>query len=359
LNSNADLTLDVRTFETLSESTSARTIWDNLFSRSVDKTVFLLAGWLDAWHKTIGKDQPLSIVVISQQELPVLAGAFSTISNKIVFAGAGPSDYSQLLIDKQFAASNKLGMAIDLLLDTVRQTLPSAGWFRLGMIPVASPTFQALSTGAGRFQGVATTSVVAPHMSMSLAPAALKKKSLRRHENKLKRRGTLSINTHTDSEQVEPLLPVFFDQHIRRWSKTGVESQFKDQQQCRFISACCKELAQAGVLRFTEIKSNDEAVAFHLGFCCEGVYTWYKPTFEPDLSEYSPGEVLLKALIQSALDENAEIFDFTIGNETFKHRFADHYPDVSYLNVSDSTAMRALFRSRNLIRRLRSRKSEH
>lgn len=342
--------LETRVFDTLSDASLARTVWSELFARAEQKSAFSLPGWLDAWHQTIGKNQPLTVVVVFQEEQSVLAGAFVQSDNQIFFAGTGPTDYAQFLIDTMFSSSVQLGVAIDLLLATAQSHLPGGRWFRLGRIPVDARTFGALSSGKGRYQGVPTTAIVAPHMTMQLAPAAIKKKSLKRHENKLKRRGPLSITTHTDSAPVEALLPAFFDQHERRWATAGVASQFVQQEQRDFTRLCCKELARVGALRFTEIKSNDDVVAFHFGFSYDGIYTWYKPTFDPDFSEYSPGEVLLKALIEAAIADDANVFDFTIGNEGFKHRFADQYPKVSFMNVSDSGAVRTLFHARNLLR---------
>ena len=342
--------LEARSFDNLSQSSEGRSVWERLFTRSEDKTVFLLAGWLDAWHQTLGQNKPLKVVTVYQNSKPVLAGAFSKRENSIVFAGRGPSDYAQFLIDRDFVESDQLSQAVDLLLSEVRKQLQGGRWFRFGRIPMNSRTFKLLTNSNSKYRGIPTTKTVAPHMTMDLAASAVKKKSLKRHENKLRRRGELFKTTYTEYSHVEPLLDDFFDQHQRRWRIAGTSSQFEDETQRGFVALSCKALASEGALRFTVVRSLQDVVAYHFVFCHSGVFTWYKPSFDPNFAEYSPGEVLLKTLIETAIAEDASIFDFTIGNEAFKHRFANHYPEVSYINASEKHHLRLLFRLRNLLR---------
>ena len=55
---------------------------------------------------------------------------------------------------------------------------------------------------------------------------------------------------------------------------------------------------------------------------------WYKPSFAIELAKRSPGEVLLRGLLLTALKEGASTFDLGLGAENFKERFATHTPVV-------------------------------
>jgi CelD/BcsL family acetyltransferase involved in cellulose biosynthesis len=77
----------------------------------------------------------------------------------------------------------------------------------------------------------------------------------------------------------------------------------------------------------------------------------YKPSYEPEFAKSSPGQVLLKHLFEVARDEKADEFDFTVGNETYKSRFATKRRDVIDVHLTDS-------RMRALARRLRVRARE-
>ena len=77
-----------------------------------------------------------------------------------------------------------------------------------------------------------------------------------------------------------------------------------------------------GWLRFTCITWNDRPIAYHFGLCYRGRYLFGIPSFAIDLARYSPGEVLLRQLLIAAIEEGAHTFDFGIGDEAYKYRFA-------------------------------------
>jgi CelD/BcsL family acetyltransferase involved in cellulose biosynthesis len=91
-----------------------------------------------------------------------------------------------------------------------------------------------------------------------------------------------------------------------------------------------EDIAPTGWLRFTRLVWNDRSVAFHYGLSYGGRYVFGIPSFDIELSRYSPGEVLLRQVLLSAITEGAEIFDFGVGDEAYKYRFATH---VNQLNT--------------------------
>jgi CelD/BcsL family acetyltransferase involved in cellulose biosynthesis len=62
----------------------------------------------------------------------------------------------------------------------------------------------------------------------------------------------------------------------------------------------------------------------HFGFEYGGRITWYKPAFDVAYADYSPGEVLMKYLLEYALQRKVAELDFTIGAEPYKYRYANH-----------------------------------
>jgi CelD/BcsL family acetyltransferase involved in cellulose biosynthesis len=86
-----------------------------------------------------------------------------------------------------------------------------------------------------------------------------------------------------------------------------------------------KHLAPSGNILFTVIRSKGVAIAYHFGFIFNKTLTWYKPSFDPDFLKHSPGEVLIKELLEYASYKDLDIFDFTVGKESFKLRFANEY----------------------------------
>jgi CelD/BcsL family acetyltransferase involved in cellulose biosynthesis len=131
-------------------------------------------------------------------------------------------------------------------------------------------------------------------------------------------------------------LAEFFAQHIARWEKTDHPSQFRDPKQESFYRAMVAAIDPLGATRFTEVRVAGRLVASHLGFFHAGRFTWYKPTYDPELAKISPGETLLKRLIDQAMREGASEFDFTIGDEAFKTRFATRTRTIADIYVTRS-----------------------
>ena len=143
-----------------------------------------------------------------------------------------------------------------------------------------------------------------------------------RHENFFLREGQLRVEHLSESREVLPQLEEFFAQHIGRWAETDSPSLFLDEAQRRFYEQWTRAAGERGWLRFMRVEWAGKAIAFHYGMSYRGRYLWYKPSFAMELARHSPGEVLLRQLLLAAIDEGASLFDFGIGDEAFKYRFA-------------------------------------
>jgi CelD/BcsL family acetyltransferase involved in cellulose biosynthesis len=71
------------------------------------------------------------------------------------------------------------------------------------------------------------------------------------------------------------------------------------------------------------VEFNDHPIAFHYGFLYNSRLIWYKPSFDINYSKCSPGKVLIKYLIEYAINNGVDELDFTVGDEKFKSHFAN------------------------------------
>jgi CelD/BcsL family acetyltransferase involved in cellulose biosynthesis len=92
-------------------------------------------------------------------------------------------------------------------------------------------------------------------------------------------------------------------------------------------------LAPTGYLRFSVVSLDGRPIALHLGFECNGRFIWYKPTFDVALARHSPGEVLIKYLLEDAHARGLLEFDFGPGEEAFKYRFSNYARAISSIHV--------------------------
>ena len=309
--------------------------WDELLGISDANTVFLTSGWLRAWHETLGRDATVLFGQIRYRGRLAAAAAFQITDGIVQFAGAGPSDYSDFVISALTTEQQRSDFTTRLLY-LIKSQVAGFRYFKLGRLQPNSATLQAISPASNLYP-TPIGRVVAPFMDMSFVDDRLRKKSLRRHERGLERHGRVDCETASTTEDVLPQLDAFFfDQHVRRWESSGVESLFRNESNREFYRCVTRRLGSTGQLRFTTIRLDGEPIAAHFGFFQAKRFIWYKPTFEPALSKLSPGEVLIKRLLEQAKREEAIEFDFTIGSEPFKFRFASGVREVVYLHITDS-----------------------
>lgn len=296
--------------------------WEKIMGKSNIQTVFITRPWLLAWWNTFGRGQLLLVVASKQDKVIALAPLFAD-SGMIFFVGSGSSDYLDFLGDL-----NEPGVLVAIL-SAARDALPEFLGFRFYHVPDDSRTGASLKQAAQQMELCCFDegSLAAPAMKIAghleHAQAAVRKKSLVRHERYFVREGDLIVRHLRRSEKILPYLEIFFDQHVTRWHDTPYPSLFNDPMQREFYTRLAETASDTGWLRFTVLEWQGRLIACHFGFYYENTYLWYKPSFAIDLAKRSPGEVLIRQLLLAAIEEDASIFDFGIGEEAFKARFSN------------------------------------
>ncbi len=180
---------------------------------------------------------------------------------------------------------------------------------------------------------------------------------MRRHAGFFKKSGDLRFHRCATETEILGYLEEFFEQHRTRWARTDSPSQFFDPAQQAFYRDLVREFFAAGWLRFDVVLFNGAPLAFHFGFEHRRRFIWYKPAFDVEFASRSPGEVLLKFLLEDAIEKKLEEFDFTIGSESFKYRFANRTRFVHRLmvfhSIGDYWIWQTIYRSKAMLRLLK------
>jgi len=315
--------VETRVLEGFDAPTFPAEQWDKLLGSGATDVVFLTRQWQRAWWETLGRGDLLLIAAERDGQVVAVAPLYAH-AGMVYLVGADDADSLDLLGEGGDAE------VLAAILETARARVPGFLGFELEPVPETSPTTRALAAAADRL-GLSCIdhwgeSAVAPQLELRGRPAvgraAVNKQSLRRHEARLRRGGPVEVVHLREGPAILPHLEAFFEQHVARWAATPTPSFFGWPRVRAFYRRLTELAGESGWLRFTRLDWNGQAVAFHFGFCYRGSYLWHKPSFAVELARRSPGEVLLRHLLLAALDEGVHSFEFGLGSEPFKLRFA-------------------------------------
>ena len=310
--------------------------WRDLLSCGDSDVIFLTWEWQCAWWESLGRGQLLLILAEMDGEDIALA-PFFTEAGMVYFVGSGGSDYLD------FIGNISDPHILDELLTKARESVTNFIGFVFYHVPERSHTGNRLMKAAERLglNFFDEGELLAPAMDLNGKDghglAATRKKSLVRHENFFRREGSLEVVHLKDGRSILPHLEEFFEQHVARWANTVYPSLFCDMAQRMFYKRLTSLATDTGWLRFTIVNWEGRPIAFHFGFCYGGSYMWYKPSFAIELARRSPGEVLIRQLLLAAIEEGAKTFDFGLGEEGFKSRFATHVNKVNTCSLYPPT----------------------
>ncbi|MGI8603238.1 MAG: GNAT family N-acetyltransferase [Verrucomicrobiales bacterium] len=295
--------------------------WNALLSLGGTNTLFLTWEYQRAWWNSFERTGQLLIAAERDGQLIAIAPFFAD-EGIVYFIGSGGSDYLDFVGDTSDPA------VLDLLLAAARNRVPEFHGFQFYHILESSRTGELLRAAAGRLglKLAVESGMPAPFVDLAgqpeVARAAVERKKLLQVQRTLERDGVLAVEHLSDGSAILPHLGEFMQQHIERWAATPHPSQFLQPAQRTFLEKLTAVAANSDWLRFTRILWNGAPIACHYGFCYAGSYVCYKPAFDVAHSRRSPGQVLMRHLILAAINERAHTFDFGLGDEPYKQRFA-------------------------------------
>ena len=296
--------------------------WLRLWEQAPRREVFTTFAWARTSLEVPGTTLCTPVVRRDGEVVAILPLARE--GDLVRFLGSPDSDYNDVLC-RNDAGAEALETALRALLDE------TTGWTRCELQNIwdDSRIFAHIDEVASSVRArlhLAFRSrcprTVFPDGDDSVLRKILKKKSLRRHRNKMARKGKLEFRHLESREEIHEHLPTFFAQHESRRRLAGDRSIFEDEARRTFFKSLVDRLDPRAQLRFAVVELDGRPVAYHLGFEQDGVFVWYKPAFDAKMATDSPGEVLLLNLFEYVGQRGLSVFDFTVGEEAFKDRFA-------------------------------------
>jgi CelD/BcsL family acetyltransferase involved in cellulose biosynthesis len=356
LSGNSDLSIEVvRDFTGLEPFRQA---WNDLVSRAQTSTIFQTFEWHESWYGVYGGGTEPCVLLASRHGTLIGIAPLMLSHRRVLgrtqrvleFIGTRMSDYCDFI----FAPAD-----VDVL--------PAFFWWisqfgfdllYLRDLPENSPTLAAITAYFDARHTDARPLYEAPAWEFGDRAADYRlpqKKSLRRHFNHFARAGHLEFVARAPKATTQKYLEALFAQHIERWGQLGMPSIFHEPRHREFFCQLANALEPTGWLLFSAVIFEGKPIALHFGFEYGRRIVWYKPSFDVAYARHSPGEVLLKYLLEYALERKVSHFDFTIGEDGYKYRFANRTPLNYAVRVlrrrPDLWAMRALLGAKNFVER--------
>lgn len=355
-------TIRLQNWEDLPDLESA---WNGLLDRSPGHSVFQTFPWHVCWWKAFGDSHELLVILghagsqlvgIAPMMIAREKGPIGQVQRHLHFIGSinGASDYCDFITDPDIPE------VLDALLREICASSKALCRIDLSHFPSHSPN-QTRTLEYFKNRGIRTfveSQVDAPVRILGDAEADLKtanKSSLKRHTNFFQKSGELRFHQCGSETEILGYLERFFEQHKSRWARTASPSQFFDPAQQGFYTELVREVFPRGWLRFDVVLFNGDPLAFHFGFEYRHRFIWYKPTFDIRFASRSPGEVLIKFLLEDAIKKKLEEFDFTVGSESFKYRFANRIRYNNRLIAHGSASDYWICRGKSMLKRFLKR----
>jgi len=314
--------------EDISKLTISEVIWNQIVSKNETNTIFQTYQWFHSWWKVFGEQNRLFFISIHDKDKIIgLAPLMISTDNKkrrvLRFVGNEKADYADFII------SGSKEKVLFKIFETIFLRCKEWDSILLNNIPEYSLTSEIIKKicAHNNFKLLIHNGVVCPTLIIKgHEQDAIKisnKSSLKRRYNYLRNSGRLRFFHITSLHEAKHYLPIFLNQHIDRWSITKYPSLFLDNRNKEFYMELMTNLINSGWLSFSVVEYDDHPIAFHFGFQYNSKLIWYKPSFDINYSKRSPGKVLIRCLLEYAINNGMDELDFTVGDEKFKSHFAN------------------------------------
>ena len=251
--------------------------------------------------------------------LAIMRNAFGT---KLVWMGAGVSDYQGPLLSKSFGLRVRPGQ-FKVLWRQIRETLPTHDVVELSAMPEkigeqANPFMQlgnmtqhASSAHMTRFKGDWDSYYNAKRSSGS-------KKRDRQKRRKLEEFGGTQFVNLTDKSTIAETVEILIAQKSATFARMGVSNMFDKAGMRDFYMALATN--SDGLIQVSRLEVGGQVAAANWGISFNGRFHYVLTSYEEqaEFAKRGPGMIQLMELMKNAADTGHTEFDFTVGDEGYK-----------------------------------------
>ena len=287
--------------------------WTALWTRCPQASPFQSSAWLLPWWDAFGNGAPR--VAVSRDDSGALTAVLPLyrIDGRLLPIGVGITDYQDALI------------APDVSPNLVSHLLHAALVAEDGCDLTDVPPDAALRH-AGPPPGRALTwqdSDPCPVLDLRdgfdrAVPSRMRRK-LRMNANRAEAAGGVAVEI-ANPATVHDALGTLVRLHTQRWTEGGEPGVLADPAVLAFHCAAAPRLLDAGLLRLASLRSSNQPVAAVLAYAdrADRIY-FYLSGYAAEAASYSPGSLLIEAMLRDAIAEGRTEAHFLRGAESYKY----------------------------------------
>jgi len=315
--------------------------WIDLWQKYPEATTFQRPEWLLPWIEAFQPQDPVAVEVRYYDRLvgfaPLLIYSRGT-ERVLAFMGGGVSDYLDILVDPQYTNHAK-----DSVLAAIQQV---SGWdlFELTDLPANSLLLRNPITEQTISEHDVCSVLNLPGSREELLHIFSKRQrgNLRNARSKLQKAGGAEIEI-ASSETLHSFLEDLFRLHTARWSRTGQPGVLHDEAVKAFHIAAAPGLLDCGALKLYRLRLGQRTLAVIYALFDRETVLCYLQGFDPESAYFSPGTVLMFAVIEHAVNQGIREFDFLRGQESYKQHWRAQGQPTYCIALSRSALERAIW----------------
>ena len=309
------------------------------FAKTADGTAFQSFDWLSAWQQHVGSRTGVTPVVIVGSDaggevLFLLPLALDRVSpaRRLTWLGSDLCDYNAPLLAPSFSARVGARRFAQIWRDIlVRvQSHPDLGFdlVHLTKMPTTAGTqpnpFMQLAH-AKHPSGAYLTKLAADWETFYASKrSTTTRRGDRRKRKRLSEIGEVQFVSPTDADEIGRTLDTLVQQKVRMFAQMGVPNIFARTGWPEFFRALAIDPAARHLVHVSRLDVGSTWAAINLGLVHRGSYYHVLASYDDgDLSKYGPGAAHLHDLMRYAIEQQCDVFDFTIGDEPYKRDWSD------------------------------------
>jgi CelD/BcsL family acetyltransferase involved in cellulose biosynthesis len=314
--------------------------WSDLLKHSFNNVIFSTFEWLCAWWEVYGQGNELFVILVKDNGTITAAAPLMiknirfggvTLGKKLQFIAHDVSDYSDFIVTETD------GVCFDLIFKELARRINSWDYAEFIFIPENSPNFEHWKHNIAGFKAniKSVTKDSSAYILNMYKTAdswqgfektlpAKRRNDLKRCSKLLSGIGDLKFSSTKEPALVSERIDRLIAFHKERWHGKGLKSQFCDPRVVLHYRAIMRNFSSQGWLELASMTLNNEYLALAIGYTYNHRYYYYMPAFNRTYSKYSPGNLLIKNLLESFYPAGQiRIFDLLRGDEAYKSIWSD------------------------------------